>query len=72
MKSGNKVLNIFGIVMAAVYTLLGIFMLIQKQVLNFSELQRIGLGIVLILYGIFRFYKVKKKSQESDEFESES
>ena len=70
-KMNKKVISIFGLAMAVVYTLLGLYLLIQQEVLNFSKLQRIGLGIILIMYGLFRFYKVKKKYEETDENEIE-
>lgn len=55
--------------MSMVYIGLGIFLLTAKNIFNFSSFQQTGFGLVLILYGLFRFYHTlkKKKERESEE-----
>jgi ABC-type proline/glycine betaine transport system permease subunit len=57
--------------MCFVYVGLGIFLLFAVKVLNFSTIQKNGVGIILIAYGLFRFYNAYKKRQEEQEEEND-
>jgi hypothetical protein len=52
--------------MSFLYTGLGIFFLAADNVLNFSSFQQFGVGLILIIYGLFRFYIALKKKRESE------
>ncbi|HEX9250814.1 MAG TPA: hypothetical protein VF870_01160 [Ignavibacteriaceae bacterium] len=56
--------EISNIVMAIVYLGSGGFLVLGENIFNFSELQKIGLGVLLILYGLFRVYSFIKKLKE--------
>jgi cadmium resistance protein CadD (predicted permease) len=59
--------------MSVVYIGLGIYLLTAKNIFSFSSFQQCGFGIILIIYGLFRFYLTlkKKKESESDENDEE-
>jgi hypothetical protein len=52
--------------MSFLYIGLGIFFLAADNILNFSSFQQFGAGLILIIYGFFRFYIALKKKKESD------
>jgi len=52
--------------MSILYIGLGIFFLVAKNIFNFSSFQQFGVGLILIIYGLFRFYIALKKKRESD------
>jgi hypothetical protein len=56
--------EISNILMAIVYLGSGGFLLLGENIFNFSELQKIGLSVLLILYGSFRVYSFIKKLKE--------
>lgn len=64
-----SLMTILGFAMSLVYISLGIYLLTAKNIFSFSNLQQSGFAIILILYGLFRFYQTlkKKKESESDE-----
>ncbi|HCY77529.1 MAG TPA: hypothetical protein DHV28_16560 [Ignavibacteriales bacterium] len=56
--------------MAIVYLACGTFLLVGKNIFNFSDFQKIGLGCLLVLYGLFRIYSLlKKRKQQNDKNE---
>jgi len=57
--------------MCFVYVGLGVFILFAAKVLNFSTIQKNGVGIILIAYGLFRFYSTYKKRQQEQEEEND-
>jgi|OpeIllAssembly_1097287.scaffolds.fasta_scaffold80237_2 hypothetical protein len=57
--------DIANIVMAMIYLGSGCFLLLGENIFNFSELQKIGLGVLLILYGLFRLYGFMNKRKGS-------
>jgi hypothetical protein len=57
--------------MCLVYIGLGIFLLITDRALSFSTVQKNGAGIILISYGLFRFYTAYKKRQANDDEEND-
>ena len=57
--------SIFNYAMSAVYLVTGLFLLIKGwSVLD--SLQNKGLGIILILYSIFRMYRIYSSNRESN------
>jgi hypothetical protein len=52
--------------MSVIYVGLGIFFIVAENVFNFSNVQQIGFGVILISYGLFRFYVTLKKKRESE------
>lgn len=56
--------EISNIVMAMIYLGSGVFLLLGESIFNFSEIQKIGLGVLLIFYGLFRVYSYIKKIKE--------
>ncbi len=72
---GNNIMslmNIFGFAMSFVYLGIGIFLLISKEFFYFSNMQQIGLGIILVIYGGVRFYTALKKKRESEMDENDN
>jgi hypothetical protein len=60
-----SMLNVSSLVMSFVYMGSGIFLLIGKNIFQFTDFQRIGLTILLIGYGVYRFFNTIKKHKES-------
>jgi hypothetical protein len=60
-----------GIVMAIVYTMLGIFVLLRGQSLNIPTSYAIAFGAFLIVYGVFRGYRVYDKYFKTESHESD-
>jgi len=52
--------------MSFLYAGLGIYVLLADTILNFSSFQQLGVGLILIIYGLFRFYNALKKKRESE------
>lgn len=52
----QKLRLIINIVMSLIYIGSGLYLLLGKNIFNFSELARIGFGNVLLLYGLLRLY----------------
>jgi len=52
--------------MSFLYICLGIFFLVADNILNFSSFQQFGVGLILIIYGLFRFYNALKKKRERE------
>jgi hypothetical protein len=63
--NGFSIGVLFGFVMSFLYTGLGLFLLITDQILIFSDFQKFGLGLILILYGFFRLYRTLKQKKEN-------
>jgi len=61
-----SLLNSLGFVMFVLYVGLGMYFIFAEKLFNFSNLQRIGFGVILISYGFFRFYVTLKKKKESE------
>ncbi len=51
-------------VMPIVYLGCGLFLLIGKNIFDFTDLQKYGLSIIMIGYGIFRLFISVKKIRE--------
>ena len=64
-------MNIFGFAMAVLYVGLGIFLLVANNIFGFSGFQQLGFGLILILYGLVRFYSAIKKKRESESEEDD-
>ena len=45
----------------------GMFLILGKNIFNFSDFQRIGLGLILLTYGTFRTYSSIKKIRDQEE-----
>lgn len=58
--------HVFGFIRASIYLAVGIFILIVDDFFSLIELQKIGLGIILITYGLVRFYGAFKKKREDE------
>ena len=52
--------------MPVIYVGLGIFFIVTEYVFNFSKVQQIGFGTILITYGLIRFYVSIRKKRESE------
>jgi hypothetical protein len=58
----HKIMKYFGLFMAIVYGLIGVFiMLIPDDVLGITPLQKTTVGVLFILYGLFRLYKTYRQ-----------
>lgn len=62
---------ILGFAMSIVYIGLGIYILTAKNIFSFSSVQQYGFAIILIIYGLFRFYLTLKKVKESESGEDD-
>jgi hypothetical protein len=45
----------------------GMFLILGKNIFNFSDFQRMGLGMILLAYGTFRTYSSVKKTRDKEE-----
>lgn len=63
--------NILNFIMALFYISLGAFLLLKENIYNFSSIQKYGVGIILLGYGIFRLYRSIIKSKEEAYHEDE-
>lgn len=52
--------------MSLVYIAFGIYLLTAKNIFSLSSFQQCAFGIILIIYGSFRFYLTLKKKKESE------
>jgi hypothetical protein len=66
-----SMLNVSNLVMSFVYIGSGIFLLIGKNIFQFTAFQRIGLTILLSVYGVYRFFNTLKKHKESNPRENQ-
>jgi hypothetical protein len=64
-------LNILSFVMSLGYLAAGVFLLVAMNIFYFSTFQQVGLGCILIAYGLFRFYSALKKYREKEMLEDE-
>ena len=58
----NQFKQIFSYLMAGIYLVLGLYLLI-KGWNTLSKLQTIDLGSLLIVYALFRFYRIVRESR---------
>ena len=66
----SRIFRYFEVVMVLAYVGFGIFVLFfSEKVFNLIPVQRIILGIVLVVYGIFRSYKAYKKNFKNEDDE---
>jgi len=67
--SGNRlpklIRKVFSYLMICVYLIFGLFVLINGWY-SLSKTQSIGIGILLIMYAIFRVYRVVRESGHKD------
>lgn len=61
MISKQNISLVINLLMSIIYIGCGVFLLAGNNIFNLSELQKIGFGSVLILYGMFRLYSFIKK-----------
>lgn len=69
MKRNISLNEILGFLMPVIYIGCGIYLLVADDVFNFSSFQQSGLGIILTVYGVFRFYSSIKKIKRYNENE---
>jgi hypothetical protein len=68
MKGWNRIFLVFKAFMAFVYLLLGVVLLFFNMLLfPINDSARIALGIILVLYGIFRIYSTVFKAKGDEE-----
>ncbi len=59
----KTILKSFNYFMVLFYIIIGTYMLISVKLLNYlSPVQKNGIGILLIVYGLFRGYRVYKNN----------
>ena len=64
----THILRYFEAVMVLGYVGFGIFVLFfSEKAFILIPMQRIGLGVILIVYGIYRSYKAYKKNFKNEE-----
>jgi len=58
----RKIMKYFGLFMAVVYGLIGAFVImIPDDLLGIAPLQKTMVGILFVLYGLFRLYKTYRQ-----------
>lgn len=64
----DKIMALFSNSMAIVYFAVGIFILIREDFYGLGTLQRIGLGVLITGYGIYRVIRgiIKYRSSEDN------
>ena len=68
----TRAFRYFELLMVMAYIGFGIFILFfSKNIIDLKDFQRIGLGIVLIIYGAYRSYRAYKKKFINNEKENE-
>ncbi len=66
----SRVLRYFEVIMVLGYVGFGIFVLFfSEKVFTLIPIRRIVLGVVLVVYGIYRSYKAYKKNFNEEENE---
>jgi hypothetical protein len=55
---------IFSFIMSIVYLGAGVFLLLGKNIFQFTDFQRLGLVVIFISYGLFRFVNTVRKQKE--------
>ncbi len=64
----NKIFVLFGYAMAGIFAALGVFVLFFiPDEYNIPERSRIMFGVVLLLYGLYRFVSLRIKQRHEDE-----
>jgi hypothetical protein len=64
----NKILVYFSYAMAGLFAALGLFVLfLFPKEYNIPEKSRVMFGVVLLLYGIYRFVSLRVKQRHEDE-----
>ena len=58
----KKITSIFGLVMIVFYLVAGGLLIFSDVFPEFDGWMRYGLGILFLLYGIFRFWRVVKNT----------
>lgn len=58
--------------MAVIYFVAGMYILVGRNIFNFSNLQKISLGTILVAYGLIRFYTALEKKRKSEIDEDEN
>jgi len=58
----RQILQIFNYLMIGMYICLGIYLLV-KGWFALSKTQSVGIGVLLIVYAIFRLYRVLKENR---------
>lgn len=53
------------ITMAIIYLGCGMFLLIGNNIFDFADFQKYGLGVLLLVYGIYRLFIALKEIKES-------
>jgi hypothetical protein len=67
----SKIFLYFGYAMAGIFGAIGIYVLfLFPPQLQLPENFRITFGILLILYGVYRFFSLRIKQRQDDEDES--
>jgi hypothetical protein len=52
--------------MSLVYLAAGLYLLLSGSFINLSDVHRYGIGAMLIIYSVFRFYRAVIKKREDD------
>ncbi|MDP1675769.1 MAG: hypothetical protein Q8L88_02795 [Bacteroidota bacterium] len=64
----NKIFVYFSYAMAGIFTVLGLYVLfLIPAEYNIPEKSRIMFGVVLLLYGLYRFVSLRIKQRHEDE-----
>lgn len=64
LRSSNKRMKYFAVAMSALYLLAGSAFLFSNALINYIPRYRIPLGLLLVGYGVLRFYMWRKKFSE--------
>ncbi len=69
----SRILRYFEVVMVLAYAGFGIFVLFfSEKVFKLMPIQRIGLGVILIVYGAYRSYKAYQNNFRNEDENEES
>jgi hypothetical protein len=59
-----SILTVTGLLMSVIYSGLGIFLILSGPVYIFTPFQQYGVGTILLVYGVYRFYRAYKRRKD--------
>jgi hypothetical protein len=69
LQRGSSFGVILGFLMSIVYVGLGVFLFASGRIFNLTDFQKYGLGFILVVYGLFRWFRTMKVKKENEEDE---
>lgn len=66
--TAQKVLKYFSLLMTLAYPVIGLYLLLSSpEQIALDSKTKIGVGVMLVLYGLYRFYRTYQRNFKSGE-----